>query len=63
MPSKPLKPGQPAPNSGQYEQRGPRGGAGKEVTVVKGEPLPPTPRPNMSYVLVDRTNNKSGRGR
>jgi hypothetical protein len=33
----------------------------KEVTVVKGEPLPPTPKKNMGYVLVDATKNKSGR--
>jgi hypothetical protein len=55
-----LKPGNIAPNSGQYQQIGPRGGKGKEVTVVKGEPLPPTPTKNMSYNLVDRTKNKSG---
>lgn len=59
----PLKPGTTAPKSGQYQQIGPKGGAGKEVTVVKGEPLPPTPKPNMGYVLVDPTKNKSGRGR
>lgn len=58
----PMKPGQPAPRSGQYQQVGPRGGAGKEVTVVKGEPLPPTPKPNMGYTLVDPTKNKSGQG-
>lgn len=63
MPQKPLKPGQPAPNSGQYQQRGPRGGPGKEVTSVKGEPLPPTPKRGMTYVLVDRTKNKSGQGK
>lgn len=58
-----LKPGQPAPNSGQYGVRGPRGGAsGTEVTAVKGEPLPPTPKPGMTYDLVDRTKNQSGRG-
>ena len=38
-----LKPGQKAPASGQYGVVGPRGGKlKKEVTVVKGEPLPPT---------------------
>jgi hypothetical protein len=35
-----LKPGQIAPRSGQYQQIGPRGGRGPEVTSVKGEPLP-----------------------
>jgi hypothetical protein len=58
-----LKPGQTAPRSGQYEQLGPRGGrTGHEVTVVKGEPLPPTPKPGMTFALVDPTKNKSGRG-
>lgn len=38
-----LKPGNKAPASGQYGIVGPRGGqTGKEVTVVKGEPMPPT---------------------
>lgn len=50
-----LRPGQSAPDSGQYVQVGPRGGLGAERTVVRGEPLPPTPRPNMTYTLVDRT--------
>lgn len=62
MPKEPLKPGHTAPCSGQYQQVGPRGGPGKEVTVVRGEPLPPTPKPGMTYVLVDPTKNKSGRG-
>lgn len=61
--AKGLKPGQTAPKSGQYEQVGPRGGkTGHEVTVVKGEPLPPTQKPGMSFALVDATKNKSGRG-
>ena len=58
---KKFKPGEKAPLSGQYRQRGPRGGKGKEVTVVKGEPLPPTPKRKMTYDLVDPTDNKSGR--
>ena len=65
MPRKPpIRPGQIAKRSGQYQQLGPRGGRGKEVTVTRGEllPLPPTPKPNMSYTLVDPTKNKSGRG-
>lgn len=57
-----LKPGTKAPHSGQYQQVGPRGGKGKEVTTVKGEPLPPTPSKGATYTLVDRTKNKSGRG-
>lgn len=59
-----LKPGQAAPFSGQYSVIGPRGGIlGPEVTSVQGKPLPPTPRPGLSYVLTDPTNNGSGRGR
>lgn len=54
--SKRLKPGQPAPSSGQYEQIGARGGnTGKERTVTRGERLPPTPKPGMGYRLVDPT--------
>jgi hypothetical protein len=55
-----LRPGEKAPNSGQYQQIGPRGGAGKEVTSVKGETLPPAAK-GSTYTLVDRTKNKSGR--
>ena len=61
--TKPLRPGETAPASGQYEIIGPRGGhTGDERTVVRGEPLPPTPAPGQSYQIVDRTKNKSGRG-
>lgn len=55
-----LTPGQEAPRSGQYRQIGPRGGKGKEVTVVRGEPLPPAPTKGTTYKLVDATKNKSG---
>lgn len=57
-----LKPGQKAPDSGQYEIVGPRGGdaGGKERTVVQGEPLPPTPKPGQKYRIVDKTRT-SGR--
>jgi len=58
-----LKPGQTAPKSGQYVQIGPRGGHGKEVTVTKGEPMPPTPKPGVTYKLTDPTQNKSGDGK
>lgn len=61
MSGKKLTPGTSAPRSGQYQERGPRGGAGREVTVVRGEPMPPTTKPNSSYVLVDPTKNKAGR--
>ncbi len=60
--SKKFTPGTIAPRSGQYRQEGPRGGAGREVTVVRGEPLPPTTKPGSSYTLVDPTKNKSGKG-
>lgn len=54
-----LKPGQVAPRSGQYGLVGPRGGqTGQERTVVKGEPMPPTPKPNMGFVLNDPTKHK-----
>lgn len=53
-----LKPGNKAPQSGQYEILGPRGGRGPERTIVRGEPLPPTPQPGSSYVIVDRTKTK-----
>jgi site-specific DNA recombinase len=33
----------------------------EERTVVRNEPLPPTPKPGMGYKLVDPTNNGSGR--
>ena len=60
---KTYKPGQTAPHSGQYEIVGPRGGrTGKERTVVKGEPLPPTLQSGQGYISVDRTKNKSGQG-
>lgn len=54
-----LKPGQTAKRSGQYEIIGPRGGhTGKERTVTKGEPLPPTPQKGMSYKMVDPTRHR-----
>lgn len=54
--SKIFKPGHTAPQSGQYGIFGPRGGdTGKERTVTKGEPLPPTPQSGQTYKLVDPT--------
>lgn len=49
-----LRSGAPAPVSGQYEKRGPRGGhTGCEVTAVKGKPLPPPgrARPSTSSIV------------
>lgn len=48
-----LRPGTKAQTSGQY-----RRDDGPEVTVVKGEPLPPTPAPGGSYTLADATRSK-----
>ena len=51
-----FKPGMKVPVSGQYAYVGPRGKVyTKEVTSVKGEHFPPTPKPNMGYTLVDKT--------
>ena len=48
-----FSPGEIAPRSGQYELIGPRGGqTGEERTVVRGEPLPPTPEPGMGYLVL-----------
>jgi len=58
-----LTPGTKAPASGQYEIQGPRGGrTGQERTVVKGEPLPPTPEKGQTYTITDRTKNNAGQG-
>ena len=57
-----YKPGEKAPASGQYQVVGPRGGRyDKEVTVVKDKPLPPTQKPGQTYIMIDPTNNKSGK--
>lgn len=51
-----YKPGQKAPQSGQYEITGPRGGGTNvERTVTKGEPLPPPEKKGQKYRLVDPT--------
>jgi hypothetical protein len=40
-----LPPAAPAPRSGIYEQRGPRGGrTGPHADSTRGKPLPPTPK-------------------
>ena len=57
-----YKPGQKSPKSAQYTVYGPRcGNTGFEVTVPKGRPLPPTPKPGQTYRPDDPTKNKSGR--
>jgi len=53
---KTYRPGEKAQRSGQYEIIGPRGGrTGKERTVVKDEPMPPTPKKGQKYEIVDPT--------
>lgn len=58
MPTSKLKPGTPAPTSGQYQKIGPRGGKGLEVTAVQGKPLPPTQTPGTTFKLVDATKHQ-----
>ncbi len=59
-----LKPGQTAKRSGEYEILGPRGGdTGKERTVVRGKPLPPTPKPGQSYKMHRPAHNGAGKGK
>lgn len=52
--TKTLKPGSPAPASGQYKNPS----TGTEVTSIKGRPLPPTPGAGQGYKLVDPTKHK-----
>ena len=56
-----IKPGTPAPDSGQYRAVGPRGGhvSNTEITAVQGRPLPPTGKPGQSWQMVDKTKHKS----
>jgi hypothetical protein len=59
MSKKVLKPGDTTPASGQYEiidEHGRR--TGQEITSTKGNPLPPTPKPNQGLELVDPTKHK-----
>lgn len=46
-----LRPGQKAKASGQYKVVGTK----REVTAVKGKPLPPTRRQGLRYKLTDKT--------
>lgn len=56
MTGKVYSPGEKVPNSGQADIVGPRGGTtGKQRTVVKGEPFPPTPERGQGYQITDRT--------
>lgn len=49
-----LPPGTKAKISGQYKNEKTK----TEVTVTKGEPLPPTPEKGQGYKLVDKTKHK-----
>lgn len=52
-------PGETVPKSGQYPVVGPRGGdLEREVTVVKGEPFPPTQKSGQGYGPPDQTKHK-----
>ncbi len=55
-----IKPGQTVQVSGQYVIKGPRGGISKtEITLVEGKTAPPTPKPNCTLKLVDKTKHKN----
>jgi len=57
-----LPPGTKAPVSAEYELIGPRGGdTGKERTVVRGKPMPPTPKPGMGYTIHRPAHNNAGK--
>jgi hypothetical protein len=59
-----IKPGEPAPASGFYDELGPRGGdTGKQVTSIAGHRLPPTSQPGHTYKLVDPADNGAGKGK
>jgi hypothetical protein len=58
-----LKLGSITPASGQYEEIGPRGGKGPEITGVQGKKFPPPAIPGSTYKIVDRTKNDSGKGK
>jgi hypothetical protein len=56
---KTYKPGEKAPDSGQYGKVGPKGGKRpEEVTIVKDKPFPPTQKPGEKFKLVDKTKHK-----
>lgn len=59
MPKGIIKPGTPAPKSGQVKVPGSRG----EVTVVEGKPMPPTPKAGQGYVYADVTKHAPNKGR
>lgn len=58
MPRKPVttSTGKTAPASGQYKAPG-----GKEITLVKGNTVPPVDKKGVTVTLVDATKNGSGK--
>lgn len=57
-----MRPGEKAKQSSQVEIVGPRGGkTGEKRTVVRGEPLPPTPKPGQGFAMVDLSKNGAGK--
>jgi len=55
-----YKSGEIADISGQYGINDPVEGLTElEVTVVKGEPFPPTKEPGQTFILVDETKHKN----
>lgn len=54
MGTKTFKPGQTVPSSGQAKNNR----TGNEVTVVRGEPFPPTPKRGDTYSIADKTKHK-----
>ena len=50
-----VKPGNIASKSGIYKETG----TNRRVTVVKGEPMPPTTKPNHKYTIVVPTKKGS----
>lgn len=58
---KTYRPGEKVPCSGQYGVYNPLGEyQGYEVTAVKGEPFPPSPKPHWHYRLHDASERPAG---
>lgn len=56
----PLRPGDVAPGSAIFDVVGPRGGIRGQVTVVKGNRMPPTDIPNCQFQPATAPRNGSG---
>jgi hypothetical protein len=52
MTSLKLRPGSLAPRTGIYEQVGPHGRTGSQISVLSGRPLPVTPEPGNEWELI-----------